>query len=152
MGMQHSTTKHLPVLNQKLMKKLAQRKLVGMTVLGEKVILVYKRSRPNAKCIPSLSQIFMEKLAHKNLPFLSQKLMKKLAQRNLVGVTISSEKVILVSKCPRPAKKRSPFLRQNFMEKLAHRNLPFLSQKLMKKLAQRKLVGMTVLDYRKRAE
>ena len=73
-----------------------------------------------------------------------QTLLKKLAQRNLVGVTVSSEKVILVSRCPRPAKKRSPFLRQNFMEKLAHRNLPCLSPKLMKKLAQRNLVGVTV--------
>ena len=146
-----------------LLKKVAQSKLVEVTVSSEKAILVSKHLRSTTKRLLCLSQKFMEKLAHRNLPFLNQKRMKKLAHGKLVGMTVldyrvlveskrprpvSSKKAILVSKRLRSTAKRLTFLRQIFMEKLAHINLPFSSQKLMKKLAHGKLVGMTVLDYR----
>ena len=72
--------------------------------------MVCKRSRPNAKRLPSLSQIFMEKLAHRNLPFLSQKLMKKLAQRKLVGMTVLDFRILAVSKRPKLAGRRNKTL------------------------------------------
>ena len=94
---------------QHLLKKLAQRKLVGMTVSSKKAILVSKRLRSTAKCLLFLSQIFMEKLAHRNLPFWNQKHMKKLAHGKLVGMTVLDYRGLVESKRPRPAEKKKNF-------------------------------------------